>query len=213
MVVADVYNNIFVASDSKYQTVKELFDAELADPGSVLKVASGTVGTNATISAVFNYCTGVNFQAFTSDGSGTSVTSVLGHFADWGLGSFPTVHDYLETGDLRLLCTVAPERIDPEVPAITEYYPNMAEYLPINSFYTICVKKGTDQAVIDYYTKVFTEAFQSEAYQAICSNMGLNPLGLTGQDARNYVDEWRKSALTVLTSTGEVQKTMAELGY
>lgn len=213
MVVADVYNNIFVKSDSKYQTVKDMFDAEKAAPGSVLKVASGKVGTNATIGAVFNYCEGVDFTAYTSDGSGTSVTTVLGGFADWGLGSFPTVKDYVANGDVRLLCTVAPERVDENVPSICETYPEMAQYLPINSFYTVCVKKGTDQAIIDFYTKAFVEAFNSEAYQTVCANMGLNPLGLTGEEARNYVDNWRKSALTVLTSTGAVNKTMAELGY
>lgn len=213
MVVADADNNIFVSADSPYYTVQDLFDAEKANPGSVLKVASGNVGVNATLSAVYKYTQGVDFNSYTADGSSSAVVTVMGGFADFGQGSMATLKDYWANGDVRILCSNTVEPIHPDVPTITETYPEMADYLPLSAFYTICIQGNVDQSVVDYYTDLFTQAYNSKEYQDALVNMGLNPVGLTGSAAREYVDTWRKNALTVLTGTGAVQHTMEDLGF
>ena len=212
MVVAATNNFIFVSKDSPYQSFKEMVDAELAEPGKVLKVASGNVGASANVSAVIKACTGADFQAYTSDGSGTTVTTVMGGFADWGLASYTTLKDYVESGDIRILCAMDSESTVEGVPAVTEEYPEMGQYLPMNAFYAITVKKGTDQAIIDYYTELFTEAFNSAEYQETMANMGLVPRGLVGEEAREYVDTYRKNAITVLSEVGAIAYTPADLG-
>lgn len=212
MVVASTDNFIFVSKDSPYQTFKDMVEAEKAAPGTVLKVASGNVGASANLSAVIKACTGVDFQAYTSDGSSSTVTTVLGGFADWGLASYTTLKDYVETGDIRILCAGDSVSTVEGVPAITEDYPEMEEYLPMNAFYAITVKKGTDQAIIDYYTDLFTQAYESDEYQETLTNMGLNPQGLTGQEARDYVDSYRAKAITVLSEVGSIPYTPADLG-
>lgn len=212
MVVASTDNFVFVSKDSPYQTFKDMVEAELAEPGKVLKVASGNVGANANVSAVIKACTGAEFQSYTSDGSGSTVTTVMGGFADWGLASYTTLKDYIESGDVRLLCAMDSSSKVEGVSAVTEEYPDMAKYLPMNAFYAVTVKEGTDQAVIDYYTEIFTQAFQSEEYQETLTNMGLVPQGLTGDAAREYVDTYRKNAITVLSEVGAITHTPAELG-
>ena len=213
LVSAENANYVFVAADSPYQTIEEMFNAELANPGSVLKVASGTVGVNATVSAIFKHIVGVDFEAYTADSASSAVVTVMGGFADYGLGAMSTVQDYVANGDVRILCSLSPERLQDDIPTICEYYPEMADYLPINAFYTICVRADTDQAVVDYYTEVFLEAWNSKEYQEVLTNLGLIPLGAVGDEAREYVDGFRERALTVLTSTGAVEYTMQELGY
>lgn len=212
MVVASTENFIFVSKDSPYQTFSEMIEAELTEPGSVLKVASGNVGASANVSAVIKAITGADFQAYTSDSSGSTVTTVMGGFADWGLASYSTLKDYIESGDVRILCAVDSESSIEGVPPITDEYPDMAQYLPMNAFYTVTVKKGTDQAIIDYYTELFTEAYQSETYQESLTNLGLVLEGLTGEDARAYVDEYRKNAIAVLSEVGAISYTPADLG-
>ena len=154
----------------------------------------------------------MDFQAYTSDGSSSTVTTVLGGFADWGLASYTTLKDYAETGDIRILCAGDSSSTVEGVPPITDEYPDMAQYLPMNAFYAITVKKGTDQAVIDYYTQLFTEAYESDEYQETLTNMGLNPQGLTGDEAREYVDSYREKAITVLSEVGDISYTPADLG-
>lgn len=212
-VAADTSNFIYVNIDSPYNTVEELFNAEKANPGSILKTASGSVGVNATINAIFSYCEDLNFQTYTSDSSSSAVVTIMGGFADWGLGSWASLKDYVASGDIKVLCSVTPERIQDDIPSITEYYPEMSEYLPINAFYTISVPNDVDQAVVDYLIGVFTEAYNSAEYQEALTNLTLNPLGLFGDDAKEYVDAFRYKAMSVLTSTGAVAYTMADLGY
>lgn len=212
MVVASTDNFVFVSKDSPYQTFKDMVEAELAEPGTVLKVASGNVGANANVSAVIKACTGAEFQSYTSDGSGSTVTTVMGGFADWGLASYSSLKDYIESGDVRLLCAMDSTSKVEGVSPVTDEYPDMGKYLPMNAFYTVTVKKGTDQAAIDYYTDLFTKAFQSEEYQETLKNMGLVPQGLTGDAAREYVDTYRKNAITVLSEVGAITHTPAELG-
>jgi len=212
MVVANTDNCIFVSKDSPYQTFTEMVEAEKANPGTVLKVASGKVGASANISAVIKAVAGVSFEEYTSDGSGTTVTSVMGGFADWGLASFTSLKDYIASGDVRVLCSASSERVKEEYPCITEEYPDMAKYLPMNAFYAITVKKGTDQAIIDYYTELFTKAYNSDTYQETLANMGLNPLGLTGEEAAKFVHDYRLNAITVLYETGAITHSPEELG-
>ena len=42
--------------------------------------------------------------------------------------------------------------------------------------------------------------------------MGLNPQGLTGDAAREYVDSYREKAITVLSEVGDISYTPADLG-
>lgn len=212
MVVASANNNIFVKADSPYQTIEELIDAEVANPGSIVKVASGTCGTNANNSAIIKYFTGADFTAYTADGSSSAVTTVLGGFADFGMGSLATLGDYIESGEIRVLCTVDKERIRDDIPCITEYYPEMEEYLPNTAFYAITVKEGTDPAIIEYYTEVFQQAFESSEYQDMLANVGLTPLGLIGDEAREYIDTYRKNSISVLYDTGAITSSPADLG-
>lgn len=213
MVVSEAIQTITVAANSPYQTVKELFDAELNNPGTVLKVASGNVGVNATLSAIWKTVAGFDPGTYTSDGASSSIMTVLGGFADFCVSNTASVQSYLDSGDVRVLCTNSIERYWDDVPAIVEFYPEMEEYLPLGAFYTICVPIGTDSTIVTYLTDVFTQAFNTSEFQETCTSQGLIPVGATGNEAKAYIDAWRKQALSALTETGIVSYTMEELGY
>lgn len=212
MVVAKANNNIFVAADSPYQTIEEMINAELENPGSIIKVASGTCGTNANNSAIIKYFTGADFTSYTADGASSAVTTVLGGFADFGMGSLTTLNDYIESGEVRVLCSVDTERLRDDIPCITESYPEMAAYLPNVAFYAVTVNADCDPAVVEYYTEVFKEAYNSKEYQDALANMGLTPLGLTGDEAREFIDTYRKNSITALYETGAITYSPADLG-
>lgn len=215
MVAADCAQHIFVSKDSPYDTFEDLVNAEKENPGSVLKVASGNVGINASIESIWSATVGTNFSVYTADNASSAVTTVMGGFADFGLGNTATLYDYYKNGDIKILCTCRTDRDPalPDVPAITEMYPEMADYLPMKAFYTVAVKGDTDPEIVAYLQKVFEEAYQSEEYQAVLKQLQLDPVGAVGDAATEYVDTFRKNALTALTKSGAVKKTMQELGY
>lgn len=214
MVVCDAPSLIFVSADSPYNTIQEMFEAELAKPGTVIKVASA-VGVNNTLGQLWDHTLGVNIAAVSAESGSTTITTVLGGFADFGVSAASTLYDYYQSGQIKILATcdnVCDPRL-PDVPALGELYPEMAEYLPMSAYYCVCLPKDTPQEIVDYLVSAFEKAYASDAYQQTLSNLMLNGLGLTGQDAYNYIDAWRHNALSVLTLTGEINYSMSELGY
>ena len=214
LIVGSMDNTLYVRADSPYQTVKELFDAELANPGSILKTASGTMGVNATLSAVFKHLLGVDFKAYTADSGTSAIVTVLGGFADWGISSLGSLEDYVENGDVRELCTLTTERIDENVPAITEFYPEMAPYLPLDPFYTISVSKDCPPEVVSYLSETLKQAWETPNYQDAMEAYNIQLLGLSGSDADQYIEDWRQSAFSSLGGAGDISVEKIEsLGY
>lgn len=213
MVVGESIQTITVAADSPYQTATEMFDAEVANPGTVIKVASGKVGINGTLSAIWKATKGFDPGTYTSEGSASSIMTVLGGFADFCVSATSAVASYKDTGEVRVLCTISGERVWDDVPTIIEEFPEMAEYLPLGAIYAICVPAGTDEAVVAYLTDVFEQAYASDEFQQSLADMGVSGLGLTGDDAKVFLDDWRLKALTALADAGAIEHTLAELGY
>lgn len=212
MVIADTPNFLYVRKDSPYETVEDLFNAELAKPGTVLKTASGTVGINATTSAVYKAVVGVDFDAYTADSSSSAVVTVLGGFADFGFSAYANIKDYVDSGDVRILCSNSNTRIIEDIPCITEYYPEMTDFFPLNAFYCVALNPECTQDMVDTYTEALTAAYNDESFRAAMENYGVNLLGLTGQEANDYIRNFRIAAAKALINAGAINKTMADLG-
>ncbi len=212
MVVGEAIQTITVAADSPYKTAREMFDAEIANPGTVIKVASGKVGINGTLSAIWKASTGFDPGTYTSEGSSSSVMTVCGGFADFCVTALSGVTSYKESGEVRVLCTISKDRVWDDVPTMSEEFPEMEKYLPLGAIYTVCVPAGTDQAIVDYLTDVFTQAYNSAEFQQTLVDQGLNGLGLTGDEAKTFLQDWRTKAIKALVEAGEVTHTLEELG-
>ena len=87
----------------------------------------------------------------------------------------------------------------PEVPLVTDEYPEFSKYLPWGSFYGVFVKEGTDQAVVDKLSQAFTAAFNDPTYQDVLANYNINLMGYTGDLAKEYLSNWQANTITALT--------------
>jgi len=206
---------VYVKGDSPYQSIQDLFDAEKANPGSVLKGTTGSIGVSANLEALWKTVADVSFTAYVSDTGASAITSVLGGFCDFGIGTAGAISGYIESGELRALCVCDTERSPylPDVPALTDVYPEMGEYLPLTNIFMISVAKDTPDEVCDILTAAFEEAYNSKEYQDTLASICYEPLGLTGEAAQKFVEDYRFICLSVLTKAGIIDKTMQELGY
>lgn len=214
IVTSDYSSFVFVNKNSPYNTWEELVAAEKANPGSVIKVASGSVGINPTLGALWKKSMDVDFEVYTSENAATAVTTVMGGFADFGLGVASTLNDFYRNGDIKILIVMDSERDPhyPNIPCVTEYYPEIADYFPLKTFFAVAVKEGTPQEIVDKLTTEFTAAWEDESYQEMIRNNFGTALGLTGQDAVDYIADYRKAACTVMINAGVIDKTLEELG-
>lgn len=214
IIICDVTPYVFVKSDSKYQTIEDLMEYAKEHPGELKLATSGTGGMPWIVQALITAATGAVFTEVPYDGDAACLTAVLNGECDFSIGKLQATLETQQAGDIRYLAVVDTEdSAEVEgVPSILSSYPAMEEYLPWGPFYGLFVPKGVDQATLDYLTDLFAQAFADPEYSALLEGWYLNPLGLTGEDAKAYIDEYTESTLTALVKSGAVDKTLEELG-
>jgi putative tricarboxylic transport membrane protein len=101
------YGVIAVKADSKYQTLKELFDAVKADPSSIQFCGGGAPGTWDHLNSVLlARKAGVDIKKMkynTYDGGGEALTALLGGNADVLTSDVSSIKQYVQAGRVRVL--------------------------------------------------------------------------------------------------------------
>ena len=101
------YGVIAVRADSKYKTLKELFDAVKANPSGVQFVGGGAPGTwDFLNAAMLARKAGVDIKSFKYnpyDGGGEALTALLGGHGDAMTSDVSSIKQYLQAGKVRVL--------------------------------------------------------------------------------------------------------------
>ena len=101
------YGVIAVNAESKYKTLKDLFDAVKANPTSVQFVGGGAPGTWDHLNSILlARSAGADIKAMkynTYDGGGEALTALLGGHADAMTSDVSSIKQYLQAGKVRVL--------------------------------------------------------------------------------------------------------------
>ncbi|PRI10078.1 tripartite tricarboxylate transporter substrate binding protein [Leucobacter massiliensis] len=112
-VIVEEYNVIVVPADSPYQTLEELMAAWKADPRAMPWSGGGSfdqlVVTDLALAAGIDP---VDTTYIPSDGGGEAIQAMLNGTVAAAAGGYPDNIDQIESGRLRALALVAPERVD-----------------------------------------------------------------------------------------------------
>lgn len=206
LLIGDETVGVAVGKNSPYTSLKEICDA--ANSGKELTLATtGTGGLPWEVSALITSITGASFTQVQYDSDASARVAVLGGECDFTICKVQSCLEEYKSGDLKLLCMLATDTVAqmPDVPLITEEYPEFAEYLPWGPFYGVFVKEGTDPAVVETLSNAFTEAFNDASYQEVLKNYNINPMGYTGDEAKAYLANWRENTVNALTKAGAVR--------
>lgn len=205
LLIGDETVGVAVGKNSPYTSLKEICDA--ANSGKELTLATtGTGGLPWEVSALITSITGASFTQVQYDSDASARVAVLGGECDFTICKVQSCLEEYKSGDLKLLCMLATDTVAqmPDVPLITEEYPEFAEYLPWGPFYGVFVKEGTDPTVVETLSNAFTEAFNDASYQEVLKNYNINPMGYTGDEAKAYLANWRENTVNALTKAGAV---------
>ena len=117
---------------------------------------------------------------------------------------------YINSGDFRGLCIVANQKNPalPDVPALGEINADFKSLLRAPGFfYGAFVKKGTPEDIVKKLTDAFAVAFKDPKFQEYCEKNGLIPLGLSGEEARDYMNTWRSTMSWLIYESGAAQES------
>ena len=212
--IGDETVGIAVSPDSPYNSFTELIEAALAEPGKLTMSTTGAGGLPWEVGAFITAVTGATFNQIPYDSDATAKTAVTGGECDFTVCKIQAgIEDY-KAGTLKFLCMFSTEAapVMPDVPPITDEYPDFEQYLPWGPFYGVFVKEGTDQAIVDVLSAAFQKAYEDPTYQEQLTNTYINGMGLTGQDAVDYMKNWQVNTVNALFNSGAIDQSAADLG-
>jgi tripartite-type tricarboxylate transporter receptor subunit TctC len=204
---------IVVSKSSKYTSFRQLIQDALSRPGTLKISTTGKGGLPWTVGAYITSLTKAKFNQIPYDSDIAALTAVKGGECDFTVCKVQSGIASYKAGDIKYLTMLALNPVSQmsDVPLIIADYPEFKQFLPWGPFYGIYVRKGTDPEITRNISAAFARGFEATSYQTVLKNFNVEPLGLTGQKALDYLKNWQKNTLTALVNSGAIDKTLEKL--
>jgi tripartite-type tricarboxylate transporter receptor subunit TctC len=201
---------IIVRKDSPYNTFQDLIDAARENPGRISIGTSGVGGQPYVSAAILKKMEDVEFNHIFYDGDGPLITALLGgqiHVTGAGIGA---AAQYIRNGDVKALAIMsnAPNPALPEVPHITGIDPKYEEVMKASGFfYGVFVRKETPEDIVIKLREAFKVGFQDPKFQEYVHKNGLTPMGITGDEARQFMKNWQSIVAWLIYDAGGAKES------
>ena len=208
-IIANSFAGIIVKEDSPFETLEDLVDFAQEKPNELIFGTTGEGGLPSVVLAMLQNELGTEFKTVPYDGEGPVSTALLGGEIDVSAVTVSAAQEYIESGDFRMLAVVNDEPIDslPDVPAITDAYPDMSKFLPWGPFQAVFAHKDTPNDVVEKLSESFHAAVETDDFKDTLANLGMEYMNISGQDAIDYVNKNRSTSAWMLYEAGETEKS------
>ncbi|MBU2963645.1 tripartite tricarboxylate transporter substrate binding protein [Citreicella sp. C3M06] len=202
------FGAVVVKADSEYDSLKQIMDDLAADPQSVVVGAGGSVGSQDWMKGALLMReaggTPMQMRYVAFDGGGDAIAALLGGSIEVYTGDVGEMVPYLESGDMKILATLAPERLEApfaEIPTAKEQGYDV-EWTIMRGFYM-----GKDTSDEDYqkWVDAFDAAYATDAFAQIQAERGLLPLNLSGEALTASINNTMDELRTIATEAGLIQ--------
>lgn len=187
---------IWVRADSPYKTMEELVAATKDAPGKLTIGVS--MGGSVYAAAMMLQKAGAEFALVDAADGSDRIISLLGGQVDCCIAGYGIGKEYIESGDLRPLCTLMGSRSEalPDVPTAEEAG---VEGLAINNLFLLLAPKGTDPAVIEKLNKAVRKITEEnkDYGEAVTSYSGQNAYALDVGDTIDILDQTREQFMAI----------------
>lgn len=211
-IIANSFAGIIVKADSDFETLEDLVDYANENPNDLIFGTTGEGGLPSVVLAMLQNELGSEFKTVPYDGEGPVSTALLGNEVDVTAVTVSAAQEYVESGDFRMLTVVNDEPLDslPDVPTITEAYPEIDKYLPWGPFQAVFAHKDTPEDIIQKLQDSFQVAVENDEFKETLKNLGMEYMNITGQEAIDFVDQNRSTSTWMLFEAGETEKSPEE---
>lgn len=205
---------VTVPPDSKYQTIQDLINDGKANPGKINMGATGAGGLPFVVAAMLKATSGASFNLITFDGEGPALTNMLGGHVDFTATGIPAARELIRAGKVRALAVIANEPVPglENIPPIGKLMPEYQKLLPWGPFYGVFVKKDTPKEIVDVLTNAFQKGYKEEKFQNFIKDFGAVPMGISGQEAKDFLLKWQQVTSWLMFDAGGAKKSPEEFG-
>ncbi len=200
------YGVIGVAKASRFKTLGELMSAIKADPRSVSIAGGSAVGgwdhlkvLIAAKAAGINEVRSIKYVAF--QGGGEAVTQLVGGHVDAFSGDISESLGFVESGDMRILAVLAPERLPGKLGDLATAREQGIDAVGANwrGFYA---PGGMSDDAYAYWSKAIQDVYASPEWKKAMTDNGLMPFGLSGSELTAFVDKQVKDIQEISREIG-----------
>lgn len=204
LLIGDETTGIVVNRDSGYETFYDLVDDAKQNPSRIKLATTGVGGLPWEMNAMLFSETNAVFSEIPYDSDASALKAVLNGECDFTVCKVQNGYDYWKNGNIRFIALFSDSPVSgmEGIPLITDYYPEFGNVLPWGPFYGVYVKKNTDPAIVSSLQDLFRSAFISDEYQALLNEYRINPYGLTGAEAEEYIERWKNNTVNALKRSG-----------
>jgi putative tricarboxylic transport membrane protein len=185
------YGVIAVSANSPIKTLPELLDKVKADPTSVAFAGGSAVGgwdhLKVLIAAKADGISDVRKVKYIAfNGGGEAITQLLGGSVQAFTGDLSETKGFIQSGDVRVLAVLAPERLGGEFADIPTAREQGIEALGANwrGFYA---PGHMSDAAYDYWSGHISAVYASPEWKKVMAANGLAPLDLKGAEFQKFV--------------------------
>ena len=199
---------IAVAADSPFQSLNDVIDAIIADPGSVAFAGGSAVGGFDHLKplmvlkeAGFTDITKVKYIGV--DGGADAITQTVGGFTQAMTGDMSEVVSFLKNGDIRVVAVLTDERVPgfDDIPTAKE---QGYDVVAVN-WRGLYVPKDISDAQFDEWAGKLQQVADSPEWAEAMAANGLAPFTKVGGDFQSYVDGLVADIATMSAELGVTQ--------
>ena len=205
---------VVARNDAPWNSFKELVEDAQKRPGEIKMGSTGPGGLPHVVGALLNSVAPFEVTAVPFDGEGPGLTALQGGHVDFMPSGVSAAAELIKGGKVKALAVINTDPIEslPDVPPITEEYPDMAKYLPWGPFYGVFVKADTPDDVKATLVDAFKVGAESEAFQTLMANRGNVMMNISGDEASDFLKKWQSVTTWVLQDSGATKRSPEELG-
>ncbi|MGQ7249358.1 Bug family tripartite tricarboxylate transporter substrate binding protein [Halomonas sp. V046] len=191
--VGSDYGVIAVTNDSPYQTLGELMDAIKSEPRAVkFAGASAKGGWDHLKALIAAKAAGVEtlreIPYLSYNNGGEALTQVVGGHLDAFTGDISEARGFWESGDLRILAVLAPERLPGEFSEIPTAKEQGIDAIGPNwrGFY---MPAGISDEAYEYWVEAVNTMYESDEWKQVMATNGLMPFHYSGDEFRDFMEQ------------------------
>src|SRR5699024_1010642 len=188
MKAAEDFNIVVVAADSPYQSISDVIEA--AKDEQLTAAVSGATGPDHIAWSLIEQEQDISLERVTFESSSEVLAALMGGHVQVAASSPGELTGQLESGDIRALCALAPERYEYELLADVPTGAEEGVNITFAQWRGFIAPAGIDDAAREYWIEKAKEYEQTDAYAEFIGSNMLQPVTSYGDDFVAYLEEY-----------------------
>ena len=202
------YGAIAVRADSEFETLEDLMNQVLEDPRSVGFSGGSSVGSYDHIkpmllaqAAGLGNVRELKYVAYS--GGGEAMTGLLSGAVEAVSGDFSEIRGFVESGDVRVLAILGPERLPnfPDIPTAVEQGYDVVGA----NWRGVYMPAGASDEAKDFWSNAMQEMVASEEFQQALADASIAEFNNFGADMQAFVEQNIQDVTTMSQEIGIMQ--------